>query len=126
MTDQYLYRAGLTRPIPKLRGWAKSFGGNDGFWRPGYAISIDPGPIYEHGSWTFTVNPFAVKRNRKKSVSDYANRFHGDAAFADFSFLFGVSRHFYLVDGQNGCIIGNLDRIDERVIGAGFKVEHKL
>lgn len=108
VTDQYLYRAGFTRPIPKLRGWAMSFGGriegvpvrdafggSDGFRRPGYAISIDPGLMYGHRSWTFTVNaPVAVERNRKKSVSDYANRFHGDAAFSDFSFIFGVSRRF--------------------------------
>ena len=72
-----------------------AFGGSDGFRRPGYAISIDPGLMYGHRSWTFTVNaPVAVERNRKKSVTDYANRFHGDAAFADFSFLFGVSRRF--------------------------------
>lgn len=108
VTDQYLYRGGISRAIPKLRGWAASFGGriegvpvhdafgaDDGFRRPGYAISIDPGIMYGHGTWTFSLNaPVAVERNRKKSVSDYRNGIHGDAAFADYSFIFGVSKRF--------------------------------
>lgn len=108
VSDQYLFRAGFTRMIPKLRGWAASFGGrmegvpvrdvfgkSDGFRRPGYAISADPGLMYGRREWTFTVNaPIAVQRNRRRSVTDIANNFHGDAAFADFSIIFGVSRRF--------------------------------
>lgn len=108
VTDQYLYRGGITRAIPGLRGWAMSIGGriegvpvrdafgsSDGFRRPGYAISVDPGLMYGHRSWTFSINtPVAVERNRKRSVSDYRNGIHGDAAFADYSIIFGVSRRF--------------------------------
>ncbi len=108
VTDQYLYRGGFTAPMPRLRGWAWSFGGrmegipvrdafgaSNGFRRPGYAISIDPGLMYGHRTWTFSLNaPVAVERNRRKSVPDYQNRIHGDAAFADYSIIFGVSKRF--------------------------------
>jgi hypothetical protein len=113
VTDQYLYRGGFTRAMPRIgklgiRGLALSFGGRiegvpvrdafggaNGFRRPGYAISVDPGLLYGRHSWTFSLNtPVAVQRNRKRSVSDYQNNFHGDAAFADYSIMFGVTRRF--------------------------------
>ncbi len=108
VTDQYLYRGGFTRAVPFIRGLAMSFGGriegvpvrdafgaSNGFRRPGYAISVDPGLMYGRRSWTFSINtPIAVERNRKASVSDYPNHTHGDAAFADYSNIFGVSRRF--------------------------------
>lgn len=108
VADQYLYRGGISRLIPKLRGVTGTFGGriegipvrdafgkSDGFRRPGYAISVEPGLMYAHRSWVLSVTaPIAVERNRKKSVSDYANGFHGDAAFADFSLIIGASRRF--------------------------------
>lgn len=108
VADQYLVRGGITRVIPKIRGFAWSFGGrmegvpvrdllgrSDGFRRPGYAISVDPGLLYGRRAWTFSINaPIAVERNRKKSVTDYQNNFHGDAAFADYSILFGISKRF--------------------------------
>ena len=108
VTDFYLYRGGISRPVPKVRGLSMSFGGriegvpvrdaigkSDGFRRPGYAISADPGLMYVRGAYMFSVNvPWAVERNRKRSVSDYRNRIHGDAAFADYSLLIGVSRRF--------------------------------
>ena len=51
--------------------------------------------MYVRGAYMFSVNvPWAVERNRKRSVSDYRNRIHGDAAFADYSLLIGVSRRF--------------------------------
>jgi hypothetical protein len=31
---------------------------------------------------------------RRKSVSDYRNRTHGDAAFADYALIFGLTRRF--------------------------------
>jgi len=108
VSDQYLYRGGVTKAVPGVRGLALSFGGrmegvpvrdafgrSEGFRRPGYAISADPGMLYGYRSWTFSMNiPWAVERNRKKSVPDYQNNFHGDAAFADYSILFGISRRF--------------------------------
>jgi len=98
----------VTRAVPGIRGLAMSIGGriegvpvrdafgaSNGFRRPGYAISVEPGLLYGHRAWTFSVNtPLVVERNRKKSVTDYQNRFHGDAAFADYSIIFGVSRRF--------------------------------
>jgi len=108
VTDQYLYRAGIGRAVPKIRGLAVSFGGriegvpvrdalggSQGFRRPGYAISLDPGFLYARGPHMFYCNiPFAIQRNRKRSVADYMNGRHGDAAFADYSIMFGLSRRF--------------------------------
>ena len=108
VSDQYLYRGGFSRAVPKIRGLAWSFGGriegvpvrdafgkSDGFRRPGYALSLDPGALYSRGKYTYSLNiPWAIERNRKKSVSDYRNRIHGDAAFADYSIIFAISRRF--------------------------------
>jgi hypothetical protein len=108
VSDQYLYRGGVSHAVPGLRGLTATFGGrmegvpvrdligrSDGFRRPGYAISIDPGLMYARGSYVFAVNaPVPVERNRKRSVSDYQNGIHGDAAFADYAIVIGVSRRF--------------------------------
>lgn len=108
VTDQYLYRGGIGRPVRQIRGLAVSFGGriegvpvrdafggSNGFRRPGYAISLDPGILYARGVYMFSANiPFAVQRNRKKSVADYMNGRHGDAAFADYALMFSISRRF--------------------------------
>lgn len=108
VSDQYLYRGGIGRPVPKIKGLAVSFGGrmegvpardafgkSNGFRRPGYAISLDPGFLYVRGAYMFTCNiPWAVSRNRRRSVADYANGRHGDAAFADYALMFSLSRRF--------------------------------
>ncbi|HYZ83574.1 MAG TPA: hypothetical protein VE621_04205 [Bryobacteraceae bacterium] len=108
VTDQYLFRGGVSRAVPRAKNLfvtfggrmegvpvRDAFGGSDGFRRPGYAISIDPGFMYNRWGYTFTCNvPFAVERNRKKSVTDYANRVHGDAAFADYTVVIGLSKRF--------------------------------
>jgi len=108
VADQYLFRGGISHAIPKVRGLAATIGGriegvpvrdafgkSNGFRRPGYAISVDPGFMYARGSYVFSCNvPWAVERNRKISVSDYQNHTHGDAAFADYALMFSVSRRF--------------------------------
>jgi len=108
VADQYLVRGGVGRALPKVRGLAASFGlrmegvpvrdllgGSYGFRRPGYSLSVDPGLLYSRGYYTFTLNgPYAIHRNRKRSVSDIANGTHGDAAFADYAVIFSVSRRF--------------------------------
>lgn len=108
VADQYLFRGGFGHVVPKIRGLAASFGGriegvpvrdafgkSNGFRRPGYAISVDPGLLYAHGYYTFSVNaPIAVERNRRRSVPDIARRAHGDAAFADYAIIVGMSRRF--------------------------------
>ena len=106
--DQYLVDGGIAHPFPKIRGLAfkgglryegvkvRDFlGGSHGFRRPGYALSVEPGFQYERNKYIFTFNlPVAVQRNRKRSVPDQILGKAGDAAFADYMLLFGVSHHF--------------------------------
>jgi hypothetical protein len=108
VADQYLYRGGISRPAPKIKGLFVSLGGrmegvpvrdafgkSDGFRRPGYAIDLDPGFMYAFRSNVFSCNiPYALERNRRASVSDLANNRHGDAAFADYAVLLAYSRRF--------------------------------
>ena len=110
-TDQYLWRGGFSRPVTGLkvaRGLALSIGGrmegvpvrdafgsSNGFRRPGYVISIEPGLMYARGRYMFYASgPWAMERNRKISVTDLANHSHGDAAFADYTIIAGFSRTF--------------------------------
>jgi hypothetical protein len=108
VADQYLYRGGITHNVPWIRGLTASiggriegvpvrdaFGGSDGFRRPGYAISVDPGFMLNKWNSTIAVNvPWAVERNRRQSVPDMYNGTHGDAAFADYALILSVTRHF--------------------------------
>jgi len=109
VADQYLYRGGISRPAPKIKGLFVSIGGriegvpvhdafgqSNGFRRPGYAIDVDPGFMYALGfKNVFSCNvPFAVERNRTQSVPDIANGRHGDAAFADYALTISYTRHF--------------------------------
>jgi len=109
--DQYLWRGGFSRPAPNLkllRGLALSIGGrmegvpvrdafgkSDGFRRPGYVISIEPGLMYARRKFMLNVSgPWAMERNRKISVTDIANHSHGDAAFSDYTVIASLSRSF--------------------------------
>ena len=38
--------------------------------------------------------PWAIERNRRQSVTDYQNRVHGDAAFADYALILGLTKRF--------------------------------
>ncbi len=72
-------------------------GGKGGYRRPGYVISVEPGVNWAFGDFNVALNvPFAVYRNRTKSVSDKAigNGQHGDAAFADYLTSLSVSYRF--------------------------------
>jgi len=107
-TDQYLWRGGLSHAVPKVAGLALSFGGrmegipvrdafgaSNGFRRPGYVISIEPGLMYARGRNMIDVSgPWAMERNRKTSVTDYANHSHGDAAFSDYTIIASYTRTF--------------------------------
>ncbi len=107
-TDQYLFRAGLSRHVPKVYGLAASFGGrmegipvrdafgkSNGFRRPGYIISIEPAVQYQHHRDMISLSaPWAVQRNRRASVPDLARGAHGDAAFADYAIIAGISHTF--------------------------------
>ena len=108
VSDQYLVRGGIARAVPKVPGLVVSFGGrmegvpvrdllgaSNGFRRPGYAISADPGFLYNRWGYVFSCSvPWAIERNRRRSVSDIANGIHGDAAFADYAVTLAVSRRF--------------------------------
>jgi len=110
VADQYLARAGVIVPIPKAPGWAASFGGriegipvrdafgkSDGFRRPGYALSVEPGVSWVRSRgremWSASV-AIPVERNRRVSLSDMQDNRHGDAAFADYVLVLGYARRF--------------------------------
>ena len=109
VTDQYLYRMGISQGMPKLRGVALSLGargegvpvrdligGSNGFRRPGSVISLDPGLMVNVRRTTVSVNgPWALRRDRPPSVPEikYGTR-NGDAFFADYTVLFGITHHF--------------------------------
>jgi len=72
-----------------------AFGSSNGFRRPGYVISIEPGLMYARGRYMVNLSgPWAMERNRKTSVTDIANHIHGDAAFSDYTIIAGLSRTF--------------------------------
>ena len=71
-----------------------AFGSSNGFRRPGYVISIEPGLTYARGRNMITVSaPWAMERNKKTST-DFANNTHGDAAFADYTVIASYTRTF--------------------------------
>jgi len=109
VTDQYLFRAGISHAIPRIRRLSGSIGArwegvpahdvigaSDGFRRPGYIISLDPGIMYSYRRNVLSVNgPWALKRNREPSVPEIQNNiWNGDAFFADYTVLISLSHHF--------------------------------
>lgn len=104
VADQYLARAGYSYSGASWKGFELSLGGrlegvpvedmigdSDGFRRPGFALSVEPGLSWTRGVNTFALSvPVAVHRNRQRSVPDRAvpGR-HGDAAFADYIVMLG-------------------------------------
>ena len=72
-------------------------GGSEGFRRPGFAVSIEPGLVFLKNRWVASVSaPVALYRNRERSVPDEESGpgSHGDAAFADYMLLFSVGHAF--------------------------------
>jgi hypothetical protein len=60
-------------------------GGDQGFRRPGYVVSLEPGLAIATRHHTISLSvPVAVRRDRIRSYADRLNGGHGDAAFADF------------------------------------------
>ena len=98
IADQYQARAGVTQLISARHGLTVSLGarwegvpssdligGDKGFRRPGYIISIEPGISIMTGRSSISLSvPFAIERNRVRSYADKLSGRHGDAAFADF------------------------------------------
>lgn len=106
VADQYAARLGLNYfPTSNL---SLSFGGRiegipahdiigkeEGFRRPGYVISIEPGISYIHNQFAFSLNvPVAVERDRIQNVQDIMTGRHGDAAFADYLINAGIAYRF--------------------------------
>ncbi len=101
IADQYSARAGVNWAIPGREHVILGLGaridgvpvhdlvGSDaGFRRPGYAVSVEPSVAYTQGQHLFTLSlPWAVQRNRERSVTDRMDDRHGDAAFADWMLL---------------------------------------
>jgi hypothetical protein len=106
--DQYLAEAGIAYPFPKVRGLVVTFGPHiegvkvrdlfgksEGFRRPGYALSMEPGVEYSRRRSIVTFNVLkALVRDRARSVPDIANGTHGDAAFADYVWLLNYTYRF--------------------------------
>lgn len=107
VSDQYMYRAGLNYMGKKVNaslGFRKEglpavdmIGESNGFRRPGYVVSVEPGFSIQGKGTTFFFNlPIAVQRNRTQSVPDKIRTqktgtyFKGDAAFADYLLNIGV------------------------------------
>jgi len=108
--DQYLARGGIARAVPRIPGLVVTFGGriegvpvrdllgeSNGFRRPGYQISGDPGFLYARWGYVFSCSvPWAIERNLRRSVPEIANGFRdGDSAtFPDYILILGISRRF--------------------------------
>ncbi|WPR75315.1 transporter [Algoriphagus sp. NG3] len=102
--DQYAVRLGASymTPLPgvSLYGGGRMeclpasdlFGSSEGYRRPGYVISVEPGLTYSRGNFAALLSvPIAVERNRTKNYTDKIRGTHGDAAFADYSVNVGVT-----------------------------------
>ena len=106
--DQYMLRGGVNLNLKKFQLTAgirdeclpvhDLIGGSNGFRRPGYIISFEPGAAYQVHNMTFyAYAPIALKRDRTQSVPDKISTAltgkytQGDAAFADYLINVGVS-----------------------------------
>ncbi|HVY92857.1 MAG TPA: hypothetical protein VHA14_08910, partial [Bryobacteraceae bacterium] len=105
ISDQYLVETGIAVPVQKIRGLTLTLGprwegvpaydligGNLGFRRPGYAVSIEPGfqYYYKNHAISFSLAK-AIYRSRTVSYPDSLSGGHGDAAFADYVWLASYS-----------------------------------
>lgn len=109
--DEYLMQAGFSytlkteSPITITAGLRKEgvpahdlIGGDEGFRRPGYAVSVEPGLIYNfHSGHDLIIANIdrAIYRNRVPSVPDMQlGGKGGDAAFADWVWLATFQHRF--------------------------------
>lgn len=105
--DQYMYRGGISymkNNFSASLGLRKEgippkdlIGGSNGFRRPGYVISVEPGMSIDKKKCAYFINmPIALQRNRTQSVPDMIRTrktgvyFKGDAAFADYLINAGI------------------------------------
>jgi len=107
-SDQYVARLGVQMGPASWKGWSAGLGGriegipvhdvfgsSYGRRRPGYMISIEPSVNWSRGPHTVSfAMPWAVERNRQRSVSDLMRGTHGDAAFPDYLLRASYSHRF--------------------------------
>ena len=108
-TDQYLFRGGISQVVPKIKRLAFSagirgegvpvrdlLGDSNGFRRPGFIVSFDPGFMFNYKRDTLSVSgPWAIYRNRPPSVPEIQYSItNGDAFFADYTITINLSHHF--------------------------------
>jgi hypothetical protein len=109
ISDQYLLEAGVSFPIPGVKGLSATVGprdegvpaknlfpnSNDGFRRPGFAVTAGPGAQYSRGRNILTAGVYkAVHRDRTVSHPDEVYGSHGDAAFAQYVWLASLTHRF--------------------------------
>lgn len=109
--DQWMARAGFNLMVSRFTFSAgvreeclpvhDLVGGSNGFRRPGYIISVEPGVTYTVGKVSlYAFVPVAAVRNRTQSVPDIlttqqtGKTAHGDAAFADYAVNIGLNYRF--------------------------------
>lgn len=100
--DQYLLTGGAS--VSLGAGWGGSvavrwegvpardrIGGNDGWRRPGYTVSVAPGLSWTEGAMTLSLSvPITTMRNRQEDAEGRA----GDATFADWAVIAGITWRF--------------------------------
>lgn len=109
ISDQYLMEAGVSFPLPRVKGLSATFGprdegvpaknlfpnSNDGFRRPGFAVSAGPAAQYVRGADLLTAGVYkAIHRDRTASYPDSVYGTHGDAAFAQWVWLASWTHRF--------------------------------
>jgi hypothetical protein len=112
IADQYAARVGVATSVARglsvnlglrLEGTRANdlIGGSRGRRRPGYTLGIDPGVSYSWKGTQFSLNvPYAIRRVRNQNYADKLESMesghfeNGDAAFADYAILVGISRRF--------------------------------
>jgi len=109
ISDQYLVEAGALLPVWHEHGVGATFGprwegvparnlfpvSNDGFRRPGFAVTLGPGIQYAHGANLLQAGVYkAVHRDRTTSYPDSVYGSHGDAAFAQYVWLASWTHRF--------------------------------
>jgi len=109
ISDQYLLEAGVSFPVSHVKGLSATFGprdegvpaknlfssNNDGFRRPGFAVTAGPGAQYSRGANLLTAGIYkAIHRDRTASYPDTVYGTHGDAAFAQYVWLASFTHRF--------------------------------
>lgn len=106
--DQYMARLGVGSYLWPAYGVSLSLGGridgipkhdllggSEGFRRPGYTISVEPGVNVAFGTNVVSVAvPIAVQRSRQQSVPEQRAGVHAGGAMAGEAFFISYSRRF--------------------------------